>query len=120
MGVIRHKIWSDLWNNKGRTLQVVLIIAMGAFAIGMIIGASSIVRVRLAEVWQSSSPATINLWADPQVSDEQLTALKSLAGVEDVEGFMSTSLEWRLSPTDPWQSGTLVARADYDDKPMAL
>ena len=35
MGVIRHKIWSDIWHNKGRTAQVVLIIAMGAFAIGM-------------------------------------------------------------------------------------
>ncbi|HXV44743.1 MAG TPA: hypothetical protein VEC96_16900, partial [Anaerolineae bacterium] len=116
MGVIRYKIWSDLWNNKGRTLQVVLIIAMGAFAIGMIIGASSIVRMRLAEVWQSSSPATINLWADPQVTDAQLTALKSIDGVENVEGYMSTSLEWRLNPNDPWLPGSLIARDDYKDQ----
>ena len=33
MGVIRYKIWQDLWSNKTRTLQVVLIIAVGAFAI---------------------------------------------------------------------------------------
>jgi ABC-type lipoprotein release transport system permease subunit len=39
MSVIYHKIWSDLWQHKARTLQVVLIIAMGAMAVGMIIGA---------------------------------------------------------------------------------
>ncbi len=102
MGVIRYKIWSDLWNNKGRTLQVVLIIAMGAFAIGMIIGASSIVRTTLSQEWRASSPAIFNLWADPDVNDDQLAALKSIEGVEDAEGIMSTSLEWRLSPNEPW------------------
>jgi hypothetical protein len=49
MGVIWHKIWSDLWNNKGRTLQVVVIIAMGAFAIGMIIGAREAVSAQLID-----------------------------------------------------------------------
>src|SRR5688572_31410615 len=56
MGVIWHKIWSDIWNNKGRTAQVVLIIAMGAFAIGMIIGASEAISSRLGEVWHTASP----------------------------------------------------------------
>ena len=37
MGVLRYKIWYDLWKNKSRTLQVVLIVGMGAFAVGMII-----------------------------------------------------------------------------------
>ena len=38
MGVLWDKVWRDLWENKGRTIQVVLIIAVGTFAIGMIIG----------------------------------------------------------------------------------
>jgi putative ABC transport system permease protein len=38
MNTMWRKIWRDLWSNKSRTLQVVLIIAMGAFAIGMIVG----------------------------------------------------------------------------------
>ncbi|HMR67842.1 MAG TPA: FtsX-like permease family protein, partial [Anaerolineae bacterium] len=119
MGVIRHKIWSDLWNNKGRTLQVVLIIAMGAFAIGMIITASEVVSRRLGQDWRASSPAMINLWADPALDDEQLTALKSIQGVEDVEGYLSTSLEYRFSPADPWTPGGLIARADYQDQTFA-
>lgn len=119
MGVIWHKIWSDIWNNKGRTAQVVLIIAMGAFAIGMIIGASEAISSRLGEIWQTSSPAMINLATDPGIDDEQLAALKSLKGMEDVEGYLSTNLEWRLSPDQPWTPGGLIARADYKDQTYA-
>ena len=32
MGVIWNKIWHDFWGNKGRTIQIVLIVAVGAFA----------------------------------------------------------------------------------------
>ncbi|MBE7549910.1 MAG: hypothetical protein HS126_02380 [Anaerolineales bacterium] len=42
MGVIRYKIWYDLWENKGRTLRVVAIIAIGAFAVGTVLGPKSL------------------------------------------------------------------------------
>ncbi len=116
MGVIWHKIWSDIWNNKGRTAQVVVIIAMGAFAIGMIVTASEIVSARLGQVWRASSPAMIDLWADPRIDDDQLIALKNIKGVDDVEGYLSTGLEYRLSPEEPWSPGGLIARADYQDQ----
>lgn len=119
MGVIWYKIRSDIWNNKGRTAQVVLIIAMGAFAIGMIITASEVVSARLGQIWGASSPAMINLWADPGIDDDQLIALKNIEGVEDAEGYLSTSLEYRLSPADPWTPGGLIARADYQDQTFA-
>lgn len=114
MGVIRYKIWSDLWNNKGRTLQVVLIIAMGAFAIGATIGASDIMRVVMSKDWRASSPAMIWMWVNPEIDDEELTALKSIKGVEEVEGLLTTNIEWRLNPTDPWQAAGLTARDDYE------
>ena len=34
-----HKVLSDLWGNKTRTVLVVLSIAVGVFALGMIISA---------------------------------------------------------------------------------
>jgi len=116
MGVIRYKIWSDLWNNKGRTLQVVLIIAMGAFAIGATIGASDIMRVVMSKDWRASSPAMIWMWVNPEIDDEELTALESIKGVEEVEGLLTTNIEWRLNPTDPWQAAGLIARDDYEDQ----
>ena len=109
MGVIRHKIWSDLWNNKGRTLQVVLIIAMGAFAIGATIGGSDIMRQVMSKDWRASSPAMIWMAVDPEIDDDELTALKSVAGVEEVEGLLTTNIEWRLNPNEPWQAAGLMA-----------
>lgn len=116
MGVIRNKIWSDLWANKGRTLQVVLIIAMGTAAIGLIIGISRLVSPTMAVRWQATNPAMINLTVDPPLDDDDLIALKRVDGVEEVEGQSSTTIEWRVNPEDEWTSGGLIARADYEDQ----
>jgi putative ABC transport system permease protein len=120
VGVIREKIWSDLWSNKGRTLQVVLIIAMGAFAIGTIISARNLVIRSITQVWLKSSPMMIGMWVDPPIDEDQIIALKHIQGVEDVEGQLTASVEWRLSPDQEWQPGFLTARADYQDQRYAI
>ena len=38
MSVLWHKLWSDLWQEKGRTALAVLSIAAGVFAVGAIFG----------------------------------------------------------------------------------
>jgi len=119
MGAIKHKIWSDLWNNKGRTLQIVLIIAMGAFAIGMIMGSSSLMRKGLTSVWLASSPAMINLAVDPTIDDTAIQSLKNLRGLQDVEGYRETTIEWRLTPKDDWKPAGLIARDKYDEQKYA-
>jgi hypothetical protein len=113
------KIRSDLWENKGRTLQVVLIIAMGAFAIGMIIGTRNYIIGGMEEIWRQSPPAMINLWVHPSVDDDTLIALEHVEGVTEVEGFIQTTLEWRLSPDDRWSPGGLTARDDYENQRFA-
>ena len=80
MGLLRYKIWSDLWGNKGRTFQVVLIIAMGAFAIGMIITTRTLMVGGMDFIWGDVSPATITLWTNPRVGDDTITALKRIRG----------------------------------------
>ncbi|MCB0192132.1 MAG: FtsX-like permease family protein [Anaerolineae bacterium] len=119
MGVVRHKIWSDLWNNKSRTLQVVLIIAMGAFAVGMIVGSSDLIRVGLTKVWQASSPSMINMSVDPRIDDETLESLKSVRGVEDVDAALLTTIEWRHNASEEWRPARLLARDDFDDQTYA-
>lgn len=119
MGVLRDKIWRDLWEHKGRTVQVVLIIAVGAFAIGMIIGTRAFMTAGIEQIWQSSSPAMIYLWTTPSVDDDTVIALQHLNGVTEVEGFLQTAIEWRLSPNDAWSTANLTARADYADQKLA-
>src|SRR5262245_60561794 len=116
LGVIRYKIWHDLWENKGRTLRVVAIIAIGAFAVGTILGGKEFILKDLARNWQASKPATIGLTVEPAVSELTLDALENLRGVETVTGWHQETIKWRRQPGDPWQPAILVAIDDYEDQ----
>jgi putative ABC transport system permease protein len=115
MGVIRYKIWYDLWENKGRTLRVVAIIAIGAFAIGTVWGAKEFILRDVTRTWQASAPATIGLEVKPAIDDAMLASLENLPGIDTVEGwYQSKTVRWRRSFNDPWQSAILVALEDYE------
>ena len=112
MGVLRFKVFRDLWMNKSRTLQGVLISGIGAAAIGMIMGTRNLVIPGMQRMWRRINPAMINLFIGPSISEDGLNSLKREDGVQDMEGFSSTTIEWRLNPTDEWKSGGLTMRAD--------
>ncbi|MCB9079491.1 MAG: ABC transporter permease [Anaerolineaceae bacterium] len=117
MGVIRYKIWYDLWENKGRTLRVIAIIAIGAFAVGTVLGAKEFILQDVSSTWQASAPATIGLEVKPAVDDTMLETLEKLKEIEAITGWsQDKTVRWRRSPTEPWQSATLVALDDYDDQ----
>lgn len=118
MKVIYYKIWRDVWHHKARTLQVVMIIAMGAFAVGMVIGARNLAFEALAAAWQTTSPSMIKLEVDPALNDDEILALKKIEGVTEAEGQMSASFQWRLASHEAWQVGFLSARDDYMDQKM--
>lgn len=119
MGVIRYKIWHDLWENLGRTLRVVAIIAIGAFAVGTALGAKEFILYDVNRAWTASNPATIGLNVKPAVSDDTLTALEHLDGIAAVEGwYQDSTVRWRRSPADPWQPALLVALEDYQEQSL--
>ena len=119
MSVIYHKIWSDLWHNKARTTQVVLIVTMGALAIGVIFGAKQLFAEAITGYWQAANPPTIQLAVSPTVDDDDLVAIENIEGVSQAEGRLTGVLEWRLDPNDNWQSGGLNARDDYVAQALA-
>jgi putative ABC transport system permease protein len=119
VGVIGYKIWYDLWENKGRTLRVIAIIAIGAFAVGTVLGAREFILQDVTRTWQASVPATIGLEVKPAVDDTLLESLAHLRGIETVEGwYQSKTVRWRRSPADPWQPAILVALEDYESQTL--
>ena len=52
-----HKVINDLWGNKTRTLLVVLSIAVGVFAVGMIAGSGAMGMGRLLGAMHHGLPA---------------------------------------------------------------
>jgi len=75
-----RKVLRDLWSNKTRTLLVVLSIAVGVFAIGMV-GGSRVILIRdLTDTWMAVDPpsATLNTEA---FDDDLVQVVRKLPGI---------------------------------------
>ncbi len=118
MNVLYYKIWRDLWDNKARTVQVVLIIAMGAMAMGTIVGARNLTIENINAVWKHSAPPMMMLGVNPPINDNQLAAIQNTKGVAAAEGIMFDTIQWRLKPTDAWQTAALMGRDDYPNQKL--
>lgn len=118
MGVLWYKILRDLWHHKGRTLQIVLIIGIGAAAIGMIMGTRNMMLPGMQDIWTRSNPAMLNIFVGPPVSEDDLLSLLKEPGVTQVEGTNSTIIEWRLNAQDEWKPANLNSRSDYHNQQL--
>ena len=120
MGVIWNKIWYEFWKNRGRTLQIVAIVTIGAFAIGMIINTRNSVAAGMQELWARCNPPMLGVSVYPPVDDDQIVALEHIDGVDQLEGRLSGVVEWRLSPDEEWRQGTLNARDTYTEQEVSI
>jgi putative ABC transport system permease protein len=119
MNVIWHKVWRDLWNNKFRTILVVLSTAVGVFALGFVFGASDMLRLRMTESHKESLFPHMTFytgWFEHDVVDSILHE----PGVADTEGERVASIRWKLEGEEDWRDGSIVARDDYAAQRMGL
>lgn len=119
MDVILQKVWVDLWGNKTRTLQVALVVALGAFGIGLVVGARNLILDAVNTDYRRSAPPAIGLIVNPPMTDEQLLGLKNIKGVEKVEGVITSLVEWRATPADVWEPAFLRSRADFEQQTLS-
>lgn len=85
MGILRYKIYRDLWINRTRTLQVMLIIGISSAAIGMILGTRNLVVPGMQEIWSSKHPAMINMFLNKSITEDDVTQLGKTSGVTEIE-----------------------------------
>ncbi len=115
-GVLRKKIRSDLFDNLGRTIQVVIIIAIGSIAVGTITGALELIQRDITTNWLANDPASIGLsLGDKGIDQRMIDTMAKYPEVDQIEGQFNYGIKWRRSPDDPWQAATLRARDDYED-----
>ena len=117
MSIAGHKIWRDLAYNKMRTLLVILSTAVGVFALGLVLGLSSVMSTRLIEDHTSRIPAHITFWGGP-FNEEIVDVVREEIGVAGVIGETDLSFRWKLPGESDWQNGNLVARPDYESQQM--
>jgi len=77
-----HKVLRDLWGYKARTMLVVISVAVGVFAVGMIAGTQVILGREMNAAWYSIKPANASVYSDP-FDEDMIWTVRNLAGVRD-------------------------------------
>ena len=113
-----RKVFSDLWGDKTRTSLVVVSIAVGVFAVGMIITTFVILSDDINYSYASVNPSNIEIWTDPFYKDF-IGVIEKVPGVEDVEGRHISTIRAR-SGAKNWQNLSLVGVADLADSTINL
>ncbi len=115
-----RKVLRDLWGNKARTILVVLSIAVGVFAVGMIAGSQVVFSRELNNSWASVNPPSAILYTD-FFDDEFLWTIRNMDGVAEADARRGVALRFRAGPqaahsdATPWQNLQLIAYPDYGD-----
>ncbi len=112
MSIQLAKVWHDLWSNKSRTLQVVMVIALGAIAIGLVVGGSNLISGTIADQWKAAGPPYLKLGVNPPLNDDQIRQLSRIEGVSQAEGQLNATIEYRLPGESEWKNALLQSRAD--------
>jgi len=122
-----RKVVRDLWGNKLRTVLVVLSIAVGVFAFGMIAGARETAVTALDASWNSTNPSSVTLYTD-LFDEDLLYTVRHLPGVREADARRAISVRFQdgtqspaesdapepLPPDDTkWRNMVLYAFPDY-------
>lgn len=111
------KVYRDLWNNRSRTVLVILSIAVGVFALGMIVSTQQALTTSLAAQYADMHPADIIIKTEPMLDDDFVTSMRHMKGVDEAEGRRALPLRISLDGKgETWRDLTLYAIADYEDQ----
>jgi putative ABC transport system permease protein len=113
MSVAFRKVWRDLWNNKGRTLLVVLSIAVGVLALGMITASNTLIIRQMTLSQQASHPSNVTLYLSGLIDDDTVSSIARQPEVVDAEGVTDLGIRWKPSLDAEWQEAGVVALSDY-------
>jgi putative ABC transport system permease protein len=108
-----RKVLGDLWSNKTRTLLVVLSIAVGIFAIGMVGGSRVILMRDLTDTWMSVNPPSATLNTET-FDDDLVQVVRKMPGIGEAEARRTVAVRVKVGP-DAWKNMRLFAIPDFDE-----
>lgn len=110
------KVFADLWGNKSRTVLVVLSIAIGVFAVGMVANAYLILEEASTVGYQTVNPTSAFIVASP-FDDELVDSIRAMPEVAEAEGKRVREVRMELNGRS--YSTTLSAQ-DYENARVNL
>ena len=108
-----RKVLRDLWSNKTRTILVLLSIAVGVAALGMVMGAQIIVDQYLPAAFASVNPANGTVYTLNTFDEDMVEAVRHMKEVAEAEGRRIVNVRF-LNKNGEWRNLQINAIPDYD------
>ncbi len=109
-----YKVINDLFGNKTRTLLIVLSMAVGLFALGIILSARTILSDGLAESFAAISPSSGTMQTAELFDEDFIESVRSMKDVQEVDARRSVSARVQTASGE-WKNITVFVFANYDD-----
>ena len=122
MNIAIRKVWRDLWNNKGRTLLVVVSITVGVLAVGMITSSNQLLSRQMSGAQIESQPSHAKIYLSKPIDEDTVRSLERMPEISQIEGWMEASLLWKTTKDGEWKQdrALLIALVDYENQNFDL
>jgi putative ABC transport system permease protein len=114
-----RKVLHDLVDNKGRTLLVVLSIAVGVFSIGVIAGAYQIISNDMSVSYAANQPANIEMRMS-DFDDDILSVIRNQRGVQNAEARRVFNIRVRVPGTEKWTTLDMTTFESFEENTINL
>jgi putative ABC transport system permease protein len=107
------KVLNDLAGNKTRTLLIVLSMAVGLFAVGVILSARSILSLGLAESFAAINPSSGVVRTGETFDEKFLESVRSMRNVQAADARRNLAARIEIAP-DEWKNISIFVVPDYN------
>src|SRR5512147_603009 len=101
-----YKVINDLFGNKTRTVLIVLSMAVGLFAVGIILSARTILSEGLTSSFAAISPSSGTVRTMELFDEDFLTSVRAMRDVQEADARRSLDARVQTGP-DEWDNITL-------------
>lgn len=112
MNVRAKKIFRDLWVNKARSLLIILAVAIGVAAFGLMLTGRIVLEENLRDVYSATNPAHVTLTISP-FDDELLDAIRELDSIDSIQAGQINSARIQSGP-ESWLSFQIYTISNFD------
>lgn len=95
-----RKVFIDLWNNKTRTLLVVLSMSVGVFAVGMVTNAYTLLFQGTDKYYTLTNPSSAYIFTTMPFDDDLVDIVRKMPEIREAEGRCSRRM--RINLNDQW------------------
>ncbi|MCF6278328.1 MAG: ABC transporter permease [Anaerolineales bacterium] len=114
-----RKVISDLFDNKVRTTLVVISIAVGVLAVGVIAGSYVIIENDMSASYAANNPANIEIRTS-NFEENFLNTVRNVKGIKQAEARRVFDLRVRPLGETQWTNLDIIVMQDYDKNEINL